>query len=124
VCFNASRTELSSVKESLKLEQERVVTYKEISRSSEEGLAQLNSTYDIYKEEMERTQSEKDVRISEMTLRQTELEENLQKAVSELTESQDKMDNDVRAWEVEKKTFEDQVTEMRLHEVEVGILFV
>jgi peptidoglycan hydrolase CwlO-like protein len=92
------RTELSSVKESLILE-------KQISRSSEKGLAQLKYTYDIYKEEMEKSQSEKEVKIEE--------------AVSELAESQEKMDNDVRAWDAERKKYEAQVTELKLHEVEV-----
>jgi hypothetical protein len=52
---------LEAAKESLRLESERVEQYKDIARSSEEKLAEFNSSYDQYKAEMDQKLSDSEV---------------------------------------------------------------
>lgn len=88
------RRELSQALEALETANQRVDTYKAISQGSEEGLKQLNHTYDLYKVEMEQ-RSQRDLdRISSLESRVTELQSELEKTGQELTACMEKSDSD------------------------------
>ncbi|KAJ3414464.1 hypothetical protein HDV05_006557 [Chytridiales sp. JEL 0842] len=100
--LSQTKSELESTKENLKLEKERVEQYKAIASSCEEKLLEFTSTYDQYREEMDKKLQESESMVAMLEKSRGDLEERLHRTVTEITELQEKSDTDRASFEAEK----------------------
>ena len=97
------RAEVESLKESLRLEKERVETYKGIASASEEQLASVNSTYDAYKETMDSQLAQAKTQVASLEAKVADYEDRLNRAAKEATDAQEALDSEKQNRENEKK---------------------
>lgn len=110
------RSEIETAKESIKLEKEKVETYKAIASSSEEQLAHVNSTYDTYKETMDAQLNESLATISTLNAKCADLEIKLARAASEVTIAQETSFEERGIWETEKKLMQASLVNAQISE--------
>lgn len=87
-----TRIELDAAVSSLALQKDEVEQYKSISQASEERLMEVNSTYDIYKAEVEKQVSNLMAEIATKTEEIAELKESVASAIAEVTDTQQRLD--------------------------------
>ncbi|KAJ3322833.1 hypothetical protein HDV06_002694 [Boothiomyces sp. JEL0866] len=87
-----SRIEVEKLKAELVLVSEQAETFKQISQASEERLDEMNSTFDIYKAEMEEKINELSNKTIRLEQERDDLVEQLKKLGETLTSTQEAMD--------------------------------
>lgn len=90
--LNQAKHEISSLSEQLKLEKEHSITFKDIAQASEERLSEINTTYDLYKDETEKELSDARTLVVSLEKEKDEIKERLTNTIQELTSSQEKLD--------------------------------
>ncbi|KAK9764735.1 Protein mlp1 [Basidiobolus ranarum] len=91
---------------------QHVEQYKAISKSNEDALAEINQTYDEYKAVTDKKIEENEKELSNLKETIVSLNDELRKAVTELTEGQEKMDTERATWEAEKKNYETKLIQL------------
>ena len=104
--LDLTRGELESAKT-------QVEQYKAISQSSEEELASMNETQDLYREEMDRLISEKDAKILELEARVTDTSAELASTNNELSELRTAQAENGRRMEEQKTSFEAEIAQIK-----------
>ena len=87
------RRELELAKNELESVKEQVEQYQSISQASEESLRELESAYEEYRDDAEKTSREKDIKIRDLEQRRDEVSSELSITNDELTNLRTKSDN-------------------------------
>ncbi|KAI8905089.1 hypothetical protein EDD86DRAFT_258023 [Gorgonomyces haynaldii] len=88
-----ARIDLESTKQELQVQVEQVEQFKSISQASEERLIELNATYDLYKQEIEKEKQALEQKIANLEQESTQLKKDLQEALNEVFKTQEKLDS-------------------------------
>ena len=107
--LSQSQYEIKNLNEALVLEKERSSTFQGISQASEERLAELNATYDVYKSEMERQLQEKCQELESIESDREDLRQRLSLTAQEITAAQDQLSNQKNEFE---KQLQDSLTQL------------
>lgn len=110
------RLELEVAKSELQLAKEQVETFTSISQASEERLAEMNSTYDTYKQDMETKFQEAQNKLEKAEADRASLQEKLSEVSAALTETQEKMDSQIEEFNSAKKLYETQMESLKQNE--------
>ncbi|RKO99011.1 hypothetical protein CXG81DRAFT_15151, partial [Caulochytrium protostelioides] len=90
--LNQLQHQVDTLKEDLLLEQQRVVTFQNISQAAEERLAEVNATYDHFRAEMEHAQQVAQSQLAAMTHEKDTTAERLAAAAQEVAALQTQID--------------------------------
>jgi nucleoprotein TPR len=108
-----TRIELEATKSELALAKDQADAYKAISQASEDRLAEMNNSYDVYQADMQLKIGQLQTRIQEMETERHELEEKLAKIGADLNETQERMDAQVLDFNSSKELYERQLSTAR-----------
>ena len=120
--YNCARNEVKTLKGHLKLEKERVDTFQGISQASEERLAELNRTYDLYKKETEDELEKARTEADALRKENDEIRERLNSTVQEITSTQENMDHQKAEFERTVKEFETRLHGAKASEENVSLM--
>lgn len=107
------KIELEASKSELAVAREQADVFKTISQASEDRLAEMNSTYDLYKNEMENKITELENTIERLEGDKSEIQSRLTKLGETLTETQEKMDGQVDEFNSAKALYEKQIQKLK-----------
>lgn len=105
----ATRAKLEAVEDELRLEREHIGTFKEMARNAEEGLVDLNRTYDEYKRDADR-------HIQSLTRQTEELDGKLAAVTQRRTELEDEITRINNSFNVERTRLQEQLNELKQYE--------
>jgi nucleoprotein TPR len=114
--LSSMKIELNAAKSELKLAQQQVETFKEISQASEDRLAEMNSTFDIYKTETDKLTMDLQAKVQNLEADRLGLVEKLAQVSRTLTETQEKMDAQVEAFNASNNIYETQIRSLKANE--------
>ena len=110
------RIELEAAKAELEIAKDQAETYRSISQASEERLAEMTSTADVFKSELEAKNQELLVKLRSVEADKEDLELRLTKLGETLSETQDKMDAQSEEYASAKDVYEKQISSLRQNE--------
>jgi len=111
--------EAETLREELKLEKEKVNTFRGISQASEERLAEMNATYDVFKAEMEKQLEQAQEQLQALEKERDEIRERLNAAAQEVLTTQERMnlqgaENTAKVRSIEKTLEDAKLSEKRV----------
>ena len=113
VQISEMKRDLDLVRGELEGAKVQVEQYRAISQSSEEELASMNETHDLYRQEMDRLIEEKIARIGELESRITDTSAELASTNSDLSELRTAQAENGRRMEEQKASFETKIAQYK-----------
>ena len=110
------KIELAAAKAELAVAKDQADAFKAISQASEDRLAEMNGTYDIYKLEMEQKIAELTNIVGSLEADKADMQQKLTKLGESLRETQESMDSQVEEFNSAKSLYERQIVTLKENE--------
>ncbi|TPX30564.1 hypothetical protein SmJEL517_g05905 [Synchytrium microbalum] len=111
-----ARTDLDAAKEDLRIEQERVATFKSVADTLEQDLSRTSTAFDEYRRDTDAQIQQFQQKVAQLEETKRDLEENLSRIANQVTETLEKADADRIQYQNDKKTWEDRIESLSASE--------